>query len=62
MFADQGRRVIAADLDPQANLSGMFLTEETMEAMSNDPARKTINDDIAPLFDGTGDIASTAPR
>ncbi len=58
MFADQGRRVITADLDPQANLSGMFLTEETMEEMSNDPARKTINDDIAPLFDGTGDIAS----
>ena len=59
MLAEQGRRVIAADLDPQANLSGMFLTEETMEAMSNDPARKTINDDIAPLFEGTGDIAST---
>ena len=58
MFAEQGRRVIAADLDPQANLSGMFLTEETLEEMSNDPARKTINDDIAPLFDGTGDIAS----
>ncbi len=58
MFAERGRRVITADLDPQANLSGMFLTEETMEEMSNDPARKTINDDIAPLFDGTGDIAS----
>ena len=58
MFAEQGRRVIAADLDPQANLSGMFLTEEAMEEMSGDPARKTINDDIAPLFDGTGDIAS----
>ncbi len=58
MFADQGRRVITADLDPQANLSGMFLTEETMEEMSSDPARKTINDDVAPLFDGTGDIAS----
>ena len=61
MFAEQGRRVIAADLDPQANLSGMLVTEETMEEMSGDPARKTINDDIAPLFDGTGDIA-TAPH
>ena len=58
MFADQGRRVIAADLDPQGNLSGMFLAEKTMEEMSGDPARRTINDDIAPLFDGTGDIAS----
>ncbi len=58
MFAEKGRRVIAADLDPQANLSGMFLTEEAMEKMSDDPARKTINDDIAPLFEGTGDIAS----
>ena len=54
MFAEQGRRVIAADLDPQANLSGMFLTGETMEEMASDPARKTINVDIAPLFDGTG--------
>ena len=58
MFADQGRRVITADLDPQANLSGMFLTQEAMEEMLNDPARKTVNDDIAPLFDGSGDIAS----
>lgn len=58
MFAEQGRRIIAADLDPQANLSGMFLTEETLEKMSGDPARKTINDDTAPVFDGSGDIAS----
>ncbi len=58
MFAEQGRRIIAADLDPQASLSGMFLTEEVMEKMSGDPARKTINDEIEPLFDGSGDIAS----
>ena len=58
MFAEQGRRIIAADLDPQASLSGMFLTEEAMEKMSGDPARKTINDEIAPVFDGSGDMAS----
>lgn len=58
MFAEQRRRVIVADLDPQASLSERFLTEEGMEKMSSDPARKTVSDDIAPLFDGTGDIAS----
>ena len=58
MFAEQGRRIIAADLDPQASLSGMLLTEETMEKMSGDPARKTINDEIAPVFDGSRDIAT----
>ncbi len=36
----------------------MFLADEAMEEMSSDSARKTINDDIAPLFDGSGDIAS----
>ena len=58
MFAEQGRRIIAVDLDPQTSLSEMFLTEETMEKMWGDPARKTINDEIAPLFDGSGDIGS----
>ena len=33
MFALRGRRVVAADLDPQANLSGMFLQDDRIEAL-----------------------------
>jgi cellulose biosynthesis protein BcsQ len=33
MFADRGLRVLAADLDPQANLSAAFLDEERLEAL-----------------------------
>jgi len=31
MFADRGVPVLAADLDPQANLTAMFLNEERLE-------------------------------
>lgn len=31
MFSELGVKVIAADLDPQANLSAMFLPEERLE-------------------------------
>ena len=31
MFAELGHRVVLADLDPQANLSSMCLTDERLE-------------------------------
>lgn len=31
MFAEMGKRVVAIDLDPQANLTSAFLSEETLE-------------------------------
>jgi len=34
MFADLGQQTLAVDLDPQANLSSAFLTEEELEAIS----------------------------
>lgn len=52
-----GHRVIAADMDPQANLSGMFLRENRLEEIWQAPP-KTIDGDIAPLFKGTGDITA----
>ena len=58
MFAELDYRVIAADLDPQSNLSSMFLNEERMGDLWNGNNGKTIDEDIAPLFDGTGDINS----
>jgi cellulose biosynthesis protein BcsQ len=31
MFSSLGKRVVAVDLDPQANLTAAFLDEETIE-------------------------------
>ena len=58
MFAEREYRVITADLDPQANLSSMFLNEEMLEGIWQDDGKKTIDADIMPLFDGSGDISS----
>ena len=55
MFGELERRVVAVDLDPQANLSGMFLDENRLSDLWT--TNKTIDGDIAPLFEGTGDIA-----
>jgi cellulose biosynthesis protein BcsQ len=59
MFADQGLRVIAADLDPQSNLTAAFLDEERLEEVmppeENHP--QTIFGAVQPLKRGIGDIA-----
>ncbi|MBN1609139.1 MAG: ParA family protein [Polyangiaceae bacterium] len=58
MFADRGLRVVAADLDPQANLSTALVSEERMEeVLSDDDRRPTIFGCLEPLKYGTGDIA-----
>lgn len=57
MFAQQGRRVLAVDLDPQSNLSIMALDEERLEALwPDDDHPETLHGAVAPLFGGTGDI------
>lgn len=58
MYADLGLRVVAADLDPQANLTAAFLDEERLEYLWPEGAHpKTIFGCIQPLQQGTGDIA-----
>jgi len=58
MFAEQGVRVIAADLDPQANLTAAFLDEERLEQVLSAPDHpQTIFGCLRPLKRGTGDIA-----
>lgn len=43
MFAEQRKRVVAVDLDPQANLTAAFLDEEAVEFLwENDAAPNTI--------------------
>jgi cellulose biosynthesis protein BcsQ len=59
MFSDMGMRTLAADLDPQANLSSAFLTEDELEHLfdpdrANQPA--TIYQALRPLIEGYGDV------
>jgi cellulose biosynthesis protein BcsQ len=58
MYADLGFDVVAADLDPQANLSAMFLNENRLEQLWPDGAHsETIMGAVAPILRGIGDIA-----
>lgn len=61
MYADQGYSVLAVDLDPQANLSAMFLSEERLEEVLDDEtSANTILGAIKPIIEGLGDIAQPA--
>jgi chromosome partitioning protein len=59
MYVELGLNVIAADLDPQANLTGAFLDEnrleEIWEEIGND-CYNTIFRCVKPLLSGTGDV------
>lgn len=59
MFADRGVPVLAADLDPQANLTAMFLNEERMEEIwpEDEEHKATIFGAVRPILRGIGDIA-----
>jgi cellulose biosynthesis protein BcsQ len=59
MFSDLGMRILAVDLDPQANLSSAFLTEDDFESLfernrGSPPA--TIHEALRPLIEGYGDV------
>ena len=59
MFAELGLSVIAADLDPQANLTSMFLEEEDLEAIWTElGSPRTVAGSLATLMEGTGDVAT----
>lgn len=59
MYADLGLSVVAADLDPQANLTSMFLDEDRLAELWEDTAAggQTVFQALRPLLEGTGDIA-----
>lgn len=58
MFADRGIKTLAVDLDPQANLTSMFLNEERLEELWPDGEHPdTVYGTIRPILKGTGDIA-----
>ena len=57
MFSDRGLRVIAADFDPQSNLTAAFLDEDRLEVVvADDDHPQTVFGAVKPLKDGTGDI------
>lgn len=60
MFAELGVTTVAADLDPQANLSSMFLEDEVLEGLWPEGSHpNTIYGVIEPILAGTGDVATT---
>jgi chromosome partitioning protein len=59
MIAERGETVLAVDLDPQANLTSMFLAEDHLERIWNEgehPA--TIFGALKPIIRGIGDVTS----
>lgn len=57
MYADMGVPVVACDLDPQANLTAMFLDEDRLEDLWPDGEHpKSILGAVSPILRGIGDI------
>ena len=58
MFADRGIKTLAVDLDPQANLTSMFLDENRLEELWPEGEHPdTVYGAIRPILKGTGVIA-----
>ena len=56
MFAELGLSVVVADLDPQANLTSMFLEDEELESIWSDQTiARTVADSLTALMEGTDD-------
>ena len=55
MLSDCGFRVVAADLDPQCNLTASFLDDDRLEqVMSHDGKPLTVFGAMQPLKEGIG--------
>lgn len=55
MLSELGYKVLAVDLDPQSNLSSMFLTQERMEdVVLEEGQHLTVLDAIKPVSEGEG--------
>ena len=57
MYANLDYNVVVADLDPQANLTSMFLEDEELEHLwDDDGTGGTIYSSLRPLLERTGDV------
>jgi cellulose biosynthesis protein BcsQ len=61
MFAKMGKKVLVADLDPQANLTSMFLSESALETLwdPDDQQHASIMAALEPMIRGIGDIGES---
>lgn len=62
MVARLGWRVLAVDLDPQANLTSAFFDEDKLELFWEPESQNTILSAVAPLIRQLGDIEIPQPR
>lgn len=60
MFSEMGVRTVAVDLDPQSNLTSMFLSEERLDELWEGPAAsQSIVAAVSPLLEeGIGDVTN----
>lgn len=54
MYADRGLRVLVADLDPQANLTAMFIDDDRLIDLWEGKPGNTVVDSLKPLVERTG--------
>ena len=54
MLKELGYKVLSVDLDPQANLTGMFINEDRLEQVMD--KNQSLYSALEPLKKGTGDI------
>lgn len=62
MVARLGWRVLAVDLDPQANLTSAFFDEDKLELFWEPESNGTILSSVAPLIRQLGDVQIPEPR
>lgn len=62
MFRELGLRVVAADLDPQANLTSFFLDEDAIERLWQESRPNTVWRAIRPLYEGEGGLQPLVPQ
>lgn len=56
MLSEMGIRTIAVDLDPQSNLTSMFLSDDRLEAVYDNNSSVTVLDAITPIVNGDPSI------
>jgi chromosome partitioning protein len=58
MIAERGERVLAVDLDPQANLTSMFVSDDQLESLWDvrDMVPSTMFAALRPIIRGIGDV------
>jgi len=62
MLHHLGERVLAVDLDPQANLTAAFLEDDAVEALWDEQPAATVYGAVEPLLERLGDLREPALR